>query len=99
MPEGVEATITTTLTRLAQVLIQVTIVLIILKDFSTVLGFGIWNILILAVFMILYIAIGRLVGGPGLPDRITLVIRTPPRFGTMSRQKYRILFQIRLPLW
>ncbi len=77
MPEGVRATITTTLTRSAQVLLQVTIVLLILKDFSTVLSFCIRNILIMAVFVILYIAIGHLVGGPGLPDRITLGITTP----------------------
>lgn len=60
------------------------IVLTILKDFSTVLGFGIRNILIMAVIVILFIAIGHLVGGPGLPDRITLGITTPPRFGNVS---------------
>ena len=80
------AIITTTLTRLAQGLLQVTIVLIILKGLSTILSLGIWNILAMAVFVILYIIIGHLLGGPGLPERMTLGITIALRCGAVAMQ-------------
>lgn len=64
--------ITDPLTKLANGLLQVVIVLIILRDLDTIWALGIWNILIMAVFMIVHVAIGHFMGGSNLPEQLTL---------------------------
>jgi predicted Na+-dependent transporter len=66
--------ITEPLSKLAGSLLKVVIIVIILKDLGTMLGFGLWNLLIMGIVIAVWIGLGYImggIGGGGLPDRIT----------------------------
>ena len=78
--------ITDPLTKLAGVLLNVAIVLIVLKDFQTMLNFGFWNLAATTLFVVAWLAIGYFMGaadGGGLPDRITMSAITSWRNGAI----------------
>jgi BASS family bile acid:Na+ symporter len=78
--------ITEPLSKLAGSLLKVVIVLIILKDLGTMLSFGLWNLLVMALFVVVWLAIGYLMGGIGggeLPEKITMSTITAWRNGAI----------------
>ena len=84
--------ITDPLTKLANGLLQATIILIIVRDLGTVLDLGLWNLGVMAVFIAVFIAIGHLLGGSTLPDRLTMGATAGLRNGAVA-----LLVASRLP--
>jgi BASS family bile acid:Na+ symporter len=84
--------ITDPLTKLANGLLQATIILIIVRDLGTVLDLGLWNLGVMAVFIVVFIAIGHLLGGSTLPDRLTMGATAGLRNGAVA-----LLVASRLP--
>lgn len=76
--------ITDRLTKLANALLQATIILIILKDLGTMLELGLWNLVVMAVFIVVFLAIGHLLGGSKLPDRLTMGATAGLRNGAIA---------------
>jgi len=84
--------ITVPLTKLAGGLLQATIVLIIVRDLGLVLDLGLWNLGVMVVFIAVFFAIGHLLGGPTLPDRISMGATAGLRNGAIA-----LLVASRLP--
>jgi BASS family bile acid:Na+ symporter len=84
--------ITDPLTKLAGGLLQITILLIIMRDLGTMLDLGLWNLGVMAVFIVVFIAIGHLLGGSALPDRLTMGATAGLRNGAIA-----LLVASRLP--
>ena len=64
--------ITEPLTKLSGSLMNVVIILIIVKDLDVILGFGLSALVVMVLLGVLYVLIGHILGGPGLPDRVSL---------------------------
>ena len=76
--------ITDPLTKLADSLLSVVVILIILKDLDVILGLGLRTIVVFVGFAIVYKAIGHLIGGPGLLERLQLGMFTSNRNGAIA---------------
>lgn len=76
--------ITEPLTKLSNSLLNVVIILIIVKDIDVILGFGLGVLVMLLLLSVIYVLIGHLLGGPSLPDRITLGVSTAQRNGAIA---------------
>ena len=76
--------ITEPLTKLSNTLLNVIIILIIVKDLDVILSFGLSILVMVLVLSVIYVLIGHLLGGPSLPDRITLGVSTAQRNGAIA---------------
>ncbi len=76
--------ITGPLTGLADKLIVVILLVIILRDFDTVLDFGIGALVLLFATAVLFTAVGHLLGGPDGASRIELGLFTSQRSGAVA---------------
>jgi BASS family bile acid:Na+ symporter len=72
------------LTKLSNTLLNVVIILIIVKDLDVILGFGLGILILMFLLIALYVLIGHLLGGPGLPDRTALAVATAQRNGAIA---------------
>lgn len=78
--------ITDPLGKIAGPMLKVVVILIIIKDLGTMWDFGMWNLLIMALFVAVWIGVGYLMGGIGgdsLPARITMSTITAWRNGAV----------------
>jgi BASS family bile acid:Na+ symporter len=76
--------ITEPLTKLSNSLLNVIIILIIVKDLDVILDFGLGILVMMLLLSVIYVLIGHLLGGPSLPDRITLGVSTGQRNGAIA---------------
>jgi BASS family bile acid:Na+ symporter len=76
--------ITEPLTKLSNSLLNVIIILIIVKDLDVILSFGLGTMVMMLILSALYVLVGHLLGGPALPDRITLGVSTGQRNGAIA---------------
>jgi BASS family bile acid:Na+ symporter len=76
--------ITEPLTKLSNSLLNVIIILIIVKDIDVILDFGLGILVMMLLLSVIYVLIGHLLGGPSLPDRITLGVSTGQRNGAIA---------------
>jgi BASS family bile acid:Na+ symporter len=76
--------ITEPLTKLSNNLLNVIIILIIIKDLDVILDFGLGILVMMLVLSVIYVLTGHLLGGPALPDRITLGLSTGQRNGAIA---------------
>ena len=76
--------ITEPLTKLSNNLLNVIIILIIVKDLDVILSFGLSTMVMMLVIAVIYILVGHLLGGPALPDRITLGVSAGQRNGAIA---------------
>jgi BASS family bile acid:Na+ symporter len=76
--------ITEPLTKLSNSLLNVIIILIIVKDLDVILDFGLSIMVMILVLSAIYVLMGHLLGGPALPDRMTLGVSTAQRNGAIA---------------
>jgi BASS family bile acid:Na+ symporter len=76
--------ITEPLTKLSNSLLNVIIILIIVKDLDVILSFELGTMVMILVMSAIYVLMGHLLGGPALPDRITLGVSTAQRNGAIA---------------
>ena len=76
--------ITEPLTKISNSLLNVVIILIIVKDLDVILSFGLGTMVMILVMAAIYVLMGHLLGGPALPDRITLGVSTAQRNGAIA---------------
>ena len=76
--------ITEPLTKLSNSLLNVVIILIIVKDLDVILSFGLGTMVMMLIMGAIYVLVGPLLGGPALPDRITLGVSTGQRNGAIA---------------
>ena len=76
--------ITDPLTKISGFLLQAVIVIIIIKDFKSILGLGLWNALFIVFMLVVWLVIGHLLGGPDLKDRLLLGANSSQRNGAVA---------------
>jgi bile acid:Na+ symporter, BASS family len=76
--------ITDPLTKISGFLLQAVVVIIIIKDFKSILGLGLWNALFIVFMLVVWLIIGHLLGGPELKDRLLLGANSSQRNGAVA---------------
>lgn len=71
--------ITAPLTKLADSLLTVVVLVIIVKDLDAIIDLGLYTLVVFLGFIVVYMAMGHALGSPGLSDRITLGMFTSNR--------------------
>jgi hypothetical protein len=60
------------------------VIVIIVKDFSAIIGLGLWVALFIVLMLAVWLVIGHLLGGPELKDRLLLGANCSQRNGAVA---------------
>jgi BASS family bile acid:Na+ symporter len=76
--------ITDPLTKVSGFLLQAVVIIIIVKDFRSIVGLGLWVALFILFMLVVWLGIGHLLGGPELKDRLLLGANSSQRNGAVA---------------
>jgi BASS family bile acid:Na+ symporter len=76
--------ITDPLSKISGFLLQAVVIIIVVKDFSSIVGLGLWVALFIVLMLAVWLAIGHLLGGPELKDRLLLGANSSQRNGAVA---------------
>ncbi len=76
--------ITDPLSKISGFLLQAVVIIIVIKDFGSIIGLGLWVALFIVLMLAVWLAIGHLLGGPELKDRLLLGANSSQRNGAVA---------------
>jgi BASS family bile acid:Na+ symporter len=76
--------VTDPLSKISGFLLQAVVIIIVVKDFSSIVGLGLWVALFIVLMLAVWLGIGHLLGGPELKDRLLLGANSSQRNGAVA---------------